>query len=270
MACYNQKYLSIKTNKMKQFIIIIFTIITTHFLHAQGVGIGTSAPNSKALLDISSITQGVLFPRMTSTQRFNINTPPNGLMVYDTDKNELYQYNGIFWRAILNNEYWQRPITNRKRITNSVDSIGIGTNSPTEWLDVDGNIRSRNNLIANNNVTATGSISGGALTTSGNLFTAGTSFFGGDITTNSDININNTAATLQLKSSNTNKGFFQINGDDVRLGTNSGNTLGNAIIRLDGNDRFKFDKNGRFTLQAAATPTMYFASGGINQAFLQV
>jgi hypothetical protein len=66
------------------------------------VGIGTSVPNTDALLDINSTTKGVLLPRMTTTQRQAIPTPPNGLMVYDTDKNEFFHYNGVAWRTILN------------------------------------------------------------------------------------------------------------------------------------------------------------------------
>jgi len=55
----------------------------------------------------------------------------------------------------------------------------------------------------------------------------GTSLLNGDVTFNSDLILNNTTATLKLKSSNINKGFFQLSGNDVRPGTNSGNGSGN-------------------------------------------
>lgn len=54
---------------------------------AQGMavnGTGTAA-NSSAMLDVSSTTQGVLVPRMTSAQRLLISTPATGLIVYQTD-----------------------------------------------------------------------------------------------------------------------------------------------------------------------------------------
>lgn len=219
------------------------------------VGIGITVPNTKAILDIGSTTKGVLFPRMTTSQKFAIATPPNGLMVYDIDKNELHQYDGTTWSAMLNGNYWMRPIASRNRITNPNDSIGIGTNSPTEWLDVNGNIRSRNSLLADNNVTAQGTVSGAALATGGNIVVVGTSFLSGDVTTNSDLIINNTAATMQLKSSSVNKGFFQLSGNNVRFGTNSGNTTGNLIMRMNGNDRVQINPAGDINIEGKITRT---------------
>jgi len=56
------------------------------------IGIGTTSPNSSALLEISSQTQGVLTPRMTTAQREAINSPANGLLVFDTDLNSFEYY----------------------------------------------------------------------------------------------------------------------------------------------------------------------------------
>lgn len=208
------------------------------------IGIGTSTPNSKAILDISSTNKGLLIPSMTTTQRLAISSPPNGLLVYDTEKNEINQYTGSNWSAILNGTYWLRPITSRKRITNTQDSVGIGTISPSEWLDVDGNIRSRNNLLVDNNVITAGNVNGGSFTTTGGITAAGNSFLVGEIATNSDVIINNAAATLQLKSSSIDKGYFQLSGNNVRMGTNSGNTTGNLTIRMNGSDKIIINPNG--------------------------
>lgn len=174
---------------MKKLFSILLALGIYQSVISQSVGIGTTTPNSKAILDLSSTNKGLLIPSMTTSQRFAISAPPNGLMVYDSDKNEFYHYNGTGWTAILNGGYWTRPITSRKKITNNVDSVGIGTNSPTEWLDVDGNIRSRNNVITDNDVLATGTVSSGGLTTSGNLFTAGTSSLIGNVSTYGNVNV---------------------------------------------------------------------------------
>jgi len=53
------------------------------------VAMGTASPNSSAKLEISSTTQGVLFPRMTTTQRNAISTPADGLVIYNTTDNKL-------------------------------------------------------------------------------------------------------------------------------------------------------------------------------------
>jgi hypothetical protein len=53
------------------------------------VSIGTASPNGSGVLEISSTTQGVLFPRMTTTQRNAITTPADGLVIYNTTDNKL-------------------------------------------------------------------------------------------------------------------------------------------------------------------------------------
>ena len=59
------------------------------------VGIGTSTPNANALLDMTSTTQGVLFPRMTATQGSAI-TGVDGLVIYVTNTNGTFTSVG-FW-----------------------------------------------------------------------------------------------------------------------------------------------------------------------------
>jgi hypothetical protein len=53
------------------------------------VSIGTASPNGSGVLEISSTTQGVLFPRMTTTQRNAITSPADGLVIYNTTDNKL-------------------------------------------------------------------------------------------------------------------------------------------------------------------------------------
>jgi hypothetical protein len=64
---------------------------------AGRVGIGTSAPDASALLDVTSTTGGILFPRMTSTQRDAIGSPANGLVLYNTTTNKLQVRAGGSW-----------------------------------------------------------------------------------------------------------------------------------------------------------------------------
>ncbi|MDX9906608.1 MAG: hypothetical protein RBS55_08495 [Bacteroidales bacterium] len=63
------------------------------YINATGsVGIGTAAPASSALVDMSSTTQGFLLPRMTQTQISLIQNPANGLMVFNLADNNVYAY----------------------------------------------------------------------------------------------------------------------------------------------------------------------------------
>jgi len=64
------------------------------------VGIGTTTPVASAILDITSTTQGVLFPRLTTTQINAITSPANGLTVYNTTLAVLCFYDGTGWKRV--------------------------------------------------------------------------------------------------------------------------------------------------------------------------
>ncbi len=98
------------------------------------VGIGTTTPNASTMLEIVSTTRGVLFPRMTSAQREAIPSPPQSLMVYDTDQAEYYEYDQFInrWKKL---NYWIRPFAGNRII--SADSVGISVN-PLHKLHITG------------------------------------------------------------------------------------------------------------------------------------
>ena len=52
--------------------------------NGSNIGVGTTTPNSSAITDMTSTTQGFLPPRMTTVQRDAIATPATGLMIYNT------------------------------------------------------------------------------------------------------------------------------------------------------------------------------------------
>jgi hypothetical protein len=64
------------------------------------VGIGTSAPASSASLDVTSTNTGVLFPRITTTQRNLIASPAAGLIIYNTEKNTMDVFDGTIWKSM--------------------------------------------------------------------------------------------------------------------------------------------------------------------------
>ena len=138
------------------------------------LSIGISAPDGSAILDITSTTKGLLIPRMNTTQRDNIASPANGLSIYNTTNNDPNFFNGTAWRRVTHapsstlgigsiifstgvsaldgdsaNFFWD----------NSSKRVGIGTSTPSEKLDVDGNIKADTIFsVAENLFTATGTI----------------------------------------------------------------------------------------------------------------
>ena len=61
-----------KLYKLQLFTVL--TILTNLSLYSQ-VGIGTTSPDVSSVLDLTSTTQGVLTPRMTTVQRNAISSP---------------------------------------------------------------------------------------------------------------------------------------------------------------------------------------------------
>ncbi len=65
--------------------------------NGSNIGIGTTTPNSSAVTDMASTTQGFLPPRMTTAQRDAIVTPATGLTIYNTTVNCIQWWNGTIW-----------------------------------------------------------------------------------------------------------------------------------------------------------------------------
>lgn len=69
----------------------------TGTLHITDTGAGA---DSDAIVDLQSTTRGALIPRMTSTERDAIATPPEGLLIYNTTTDAVNYYTGAAWVAI--------------------------------------------------------------------------------------------------------------------------------------------------------------------------
>src|SRR4051812_2917702 len=90
-----------KLNDMRAGWILFAFLLFTFSISSAQVGIGTTTPNSSAMLHVESTTKGVLFPRMTTAQRTAI-AAVNGLIVFDTDSNSLFIYQPLpaGWKQI--------------------------------------------------------------------------------------------------------------------------------------------------------------------------
>jgi hypothetical protein len=133
---------------MKKIVVQIFCLAAWLFTSpsaAQNVGIGTTSPAYSAALDIQSTSKGLLIPRLTAAQKLAIDTPVNGLLIFQTDiAAGFYFYNGTGWTNISNGSafFIVSPLDNANIIYRDIagsygknfllnaDSINYNTNGP--------------------------------------------------------------------------------------------------------------------------------------------
>lgn len=89
-----------KNLKLQLTILTLAVFASFNYNASAQVGIGTE-PDDSAMLDISSNEKGMLTPRMTSVQRTAISSPAEGLLVFDTDENAFYFYDGANWKKFV-------------------------------------------------------------------------------------------------------------------------------------------------------------------------
>ena len=115
----------------KSYLLIGFFILFAGAAKTQSVGIGTTSPNSSALLELKSNTKGLLLPTMTAAGRNAISNPAKGLMIYDTTYNTHYYYNCSAWRPIGSSRYNTDSSLNVGNQVNPVQSYNINTFTST-------------------------------------------------------------------------------------------------------------------------------------------
>ncbi len=133
---------------MKKILSCCAFMIFSLLAYCQNVGIGTTAPDNSAQLDVVSTNRGLLMPRMNNSQIAAIISPAKGLMVFNTDSNSFWFYNGIEWVNIstvlntwsLNGNAGTNPNQNFIGTTdNQPLSIKVG-NTRMGFLDLNGNV----------------------------------------------------------------------------------------------------------------------------------
>lgn len=100
---------------MKNFLLsslALFCFCSIGFSQTKTLGVGVSTPNPNAALHVDSPTgnQGFLMPKLTTTQRTAMASLPltsvdAGLMVYDTNLNGIYIWDGTQWATTAKISY---------------------------------------------------------------------------------------------------------------------------------------------------------------------
>jgi hypothetical protein len=104
----------------------VTNVKTSGTITAGGLGLGVNSPNTSAILEVSSTTQGFLPPRMTYAQRNLISNPANGLMVFCSDcglYGEPQFYDG--------NNNWRKLDISLGSGTGALNLVVDNLNSPT-------------------------------------------------------------------------------------------------------------------------------------------
>jgi len=130
--------MSTKHNKLLR-LIILFAFIN-FYSHAQ-IGIGTTSPNTNAMLDIdvSSLgtKKGLMPPRMTTTEKNTLGSSlaltDKGMMVFDTDLIAFYYWNGSEWSLIrIDSVVTDEDSFGNLYLTSATDTYIANKNVPTK------------------------------------------------------------------------------------------------------------------------------------------
>jgi hypothetical protein len=118
-------------------ILVNFTLfmLVSIFSFSQGVLISeeeNAVTEASAILEIQSKEKGFLPPRMSTIEREAIVNAANGLVVYDTDEETLYLFDGTEWKALSTQS--SKWLSSGQDIYRNGGNVGIGISSPVSLL----------------------------------------------------------------------------------------------------------------------------------------
>ena len=110
------------------------------------VGIGTDTPDVATILHLESSSKGLLIPKLSESQRDNISSPPDGLLIYQTN-------NIVGFYSYTSENGWSRMSMSSE--INSIGDVKTGMQSADHngWVKLDG--RAKSSLITSQQTAAT-------------------------------------------------------------------------------------------------------------------
>jgi len=129
------------------FVLSFFLFSVAENLIAQNAGIAISSTpftmDNSAIMHLQATDKGFLAPRMTTTQRNAINTPAQGLLVFDTNTNSFWYYTTL-WNELGAGGTDNQDLSlagNTLMLTNdgtTVDLSGFMDNTDNQTLSISG------------------------------------------------------------------------------------------------------------------------------------
>lgn len=140
---------------MNRILIAIILITACTLSGFTQIGINNPNPDTTSILDLTSTSQGLLVPRMSTFQRRAITSPANALLVFDTDETMFYYNDEAYGQGTPTDWTALSPFKFRDNLNNfdipsglylrdvytipSFRYFGLGTQTPLNTLSVSGN-----------------------------------------------------------------------------------------------------------------------------------
>jgi hypothetical protein len=281
---------------------VLFAFLLPLFVTAQNIAINNdnSTPDPTAILDIKSDSRGMLIPRLTTAQRNAILSPAHGLTIFNTETNSFWYWAtdvGGGWLEMQTNlqKYWNFSAGNIYNTNNA--NVGIGTNTPAEKLSINGtdpviqflNAGSAKAFIqtGGNDIrlgtyfnNTTGDLYLNTRATDRMIIT-NTGLIGiGTLTPSTALTISATNPAIQMRNADVNKGFIQVSGDNMRMGTYLVNETGKLILETRNASRLLIDEDGQIGIGTAgpaatltingANPVIQLRNAEVDKGFIQI
>ncbi|WP_055435068.1 hypothetical protein [Lacinutrix algicola] len=136
---------------LKTLLLAVF--VSFSYCSFSQVGIGTTSPDPSSVLDISSETQGMLAPRMTTAQKLAIVNPADGLLVYDITESAFYFYNSSNWLIMPTEKRDNHKLIKSAADLNDELAAGGGSEyllTPNTLYEINGSVTLAQSINLNN------------------------------------------------------------------------------------------------------------------------